>query len=116
MLLPGRVPGYKDSDVKLLPSSTTKARHMGALPAGGSHQLDEGSGVLNIYPALASASPIHCGDEAHERLMLGMPKRIALPSHSAANRPEEEKTTVSTCTYRNILYSRKILPLSPVKF
>ena len=24
MLLPGRVPGYKDSDVKLLPSSTTK--------------------------------------------------------------------------------------------
>ena len=33
----------------------------------------------------------------------------------AANWPEEEKTTVSTCTYRNILYSRKILPLSPVK-
>ena len=24
MLLPGRVPGYKDTDVKLLPSSTTK--------------------------------------------------------------------------------------------
>ena len=24
MLLPGRVPGYKDSDMKLLPSSTTK--------------------------------------------------------------------------------------------
>jgi len=24
MLLPGQVPGYKDSDVKLLPSSTTK--------------------------------------------------------------------------------------------
>ena len=24
MLLPGRIPGYKDSDVKLLPSSTTK--------------------------------------------------------------------------------------------
>ena len=24
MLLPGRVPGYKDSDVNLLPSSTTK--------------------------------------------------------------------------------------------
>ena len=45
---------------------------MGAPLAGGSHQLDEGSGVLDIYPALALA-PIHCGDEAHERLMLHMP-------------------------------------------
>ena len=45
MLLLGRVPGYKDSDVKLLPSSTTKHH----LPPGSSNKPDEGSCIINLH-------------------------------------------------------------------
>ena len=43
-----------------------QARHLGPLLPGSSRRRDEGSGILDIHSALASASPIHRGDEAHE--------------------------------------------------
>ena len=62
MLLPGRVPGYKDSGVKLLPSSTTKhALWELYLQAAASSSMR-----AVAYPtALAAASPQCSGDEAN---------------------------------------------------
>ena len=66
MLLPGRVPGYKDLDVKLLPSSTTKHAIWELYLQVAATSLMRGSGILHIHPAMAAASPIHNGDEANE--------------------------------------------------
>ena len=52
MLLSGRVPGYKESDVKLLASSIIKHT---TLSLGSSDHLDEGSGIPNLHSALAAA-------------------------------------------------------------
>ena len=56
MLLPGRVPGYKESDVKLLASTIIKHTiwELNISP-GSSDHLDEGSGIPNLHSALAAA-------------------------------------------------------------
>ena len=48
------------------PIQHRQARHLGPLLPGSSRRRDESGGILNVHSALASASPIHCGDEAHE--------------------------------------------------
>ena len=63
MILPGRVPGYKRSDIQLLPSSTTKHKvwELYQQISG-----NEASVLLHFYLPLAAA-PSSCGsDEAHE--------------------------------------------------
>ena len=92
MLLPGRVLGYKDSDVKLLPSSTTK------------HSICE------LYLQAAATSLMRA--VAYSTLVMKPMSDLCwvCQQNSSAitrstNRPEEEKSIVSTCTctYTNTL-------------
>ena len=95
MLLPGRVPGYKDSDVKLLPSSTTK------------HAIWE----LYIQAAATSLMRAVAYPTFNQLWRQLLPNVVVMKPMSdlcwvcqqnstaimrSANRPEEEKSTVST--------------------
>ena len=60
VLLPEIVPGYKDSYVKLLPSSTTKHATWELYLQAVANQHDEGSGILHLHPALEAARVSMC--------------------------------------------------------
>ena len=94
MLLPGRVPGYKDSDVKLLPSSTTK------------HAIWE----LYLQAAAASSMRAVAYSTFTDLWRQLLPNIVVMKPMSdlcwvcqqnsaaitrSANRPEEEKSVVS---------------------
>ena len=94
MLLPGRVPGYKDSGVKLLPSSTTK------------HALWE----LYLQAAASSSMRAVAYPTFTQLWRQLLPNVVVMKPMSdlcwvcqqnstaimrAVNRPEEEKSTVS---------------------
>ena len=100
MVLPGHVPGYKSSDIQLLPSSTTK------------HQ------VWELYQQAASAQSMRlvCYATSTSLWRQLLPHVVVMKPMSdlcwmcqknstaitrSANRPEDEKTLVckSTCTY-----------------
>ena len=94
MLLPGRVPGYKDSDVKLLPSSTTK------------HTIWEQyiqAAATTLMRAVAYSTFTHLWRQVLPNVIVMKPMTdmcwISQQNSTAimrsANRPKE-KTTVST--------------------
>ena len=97
MLLPGRVPGYKDSDVKLLPSSTTK-RAIWKL------YLQAAANSVMRAVAYSTFTQIWCQLLPYIVVMKPMSdlcwvcQQNSTAITRAANRPEEEKTIVSTCT------------------
>ena len=72
MLLPGRVPGYKNTDAKLLPSSTTKKINLGALPPSSGGKFNESGRLLHVHESMATTPPKHRGDEADDRPLLGV--------------------------------------------
>ena len=96
MLLPGRVPGYKDSDVKLLPSSTTK-RTIWDLVC----QAAAGS----VMRAVAYSTFTQLWRQLLPYIVVMKPmsdlcwvcQQNSTAITRAANQPEE-KTIVSTCT------------------
>ena len=96
MLLPGRVPGYKDSDVKLLPSSTTK------------HSIWEQyiqAAANSSMRALAYPTFTQLWRQLLPHVLVMKPmsdlcwvcQQNSTAIMRSANRPEEEKSTVSTC-------------------
>lgn len=95
MLLPGRIPGYKSSDIKLLPSSTTK-RSIWEL-----YVESAASGLLRpvgystftrlwrqLLPHIVIMKPMS------DLCWICQQNSTAITR--AANRPEEEKSAVST--------------------
>ena len=97
MLLPGRVPGYKDSDVKLLPSSTTK------------HTIWElyiQAAATSLMRAVAYSTFTQLWRQLLPNVVVMKPmsdlcwvcQQNSTAIMRSANRPEE-KSTVSTCTY-----------------
>ena len=94
ILLPGRVPGYKDSDRQLLPSSTTK-RLVWNVYVEASSQT-----VVRVvkFSTFTSIWRKYC---PHLTVMKPMTDLCAICQENstvvlrAANRPEAEKTTVS---------------------
>ena len=69
---------------------------MGTVSSSSSDRLDENGSLLNIHPALATTPSTHRHHEAHERSLLGCQQNSAAITRSA-NRPEEEKSSVSMC-------------------
>ena len=97
MLLPGRVTGYKDSDVKLLPSSTTK------------HTIWElyiQAAVTSLMRAVSYSTFTQLWRQLLPNVVVMKPmsdlcwvcQQNSTAIMRSANRPEEEKSTVSTCT------------------
>ena len=95
MLLPGRVPGYKDSDVKLLPSSTTK------------HAIWElylQAAATSLMRAVAYSTFIQLWRQLLPSIVVMKPmsdlcwvcQQNSTAIMRSANCPEEEKSTVST--------------------
>ena len=95
MLLPGRVPGYKDTDVKLLPSSTTK------------HSIWEQyiqAAATTLMRAVAYSTFTHLWRQLLPNVIVMKPmsdlcwvcQQNSTAIMRSANRPEEEKSTVST--------------------
>ena len=66
VVLPGRVPGYKSSDILLLPSSTS----VGALPTSSECAINASCELLHFYVQLL---PHDC-DETHERSLVDVPE------------------------------------------
>ena len=62
MVLPGRVPRYKRTDVQLLPSSTGSS----------SREFHDASGLLHLHSVVAGAVALHRSDEAHDRPLLAV--------------------------------------------
>ena len=94
MLLPGRVPGYKDSDVKLLPSSTTKHTiwelYLQAAAASSKHAVAHSIFTQlwrQLLPNIVIMNPM-------SDLCWVCQQNSAAITRSA-NRPEEEKSVVS---------------------
>ena len=95
LLLPGRVPGYKSSDVKLLPSSTTK------------HAIWEmylQAAATSVMRAVASSTFTQLWRQLLPNVVVMKPMSdlcwVYQQNRSAimhANRPEEEKPLVSAC-------------------
>ena len=96
MLLPGRVPGYKDSDVKLLPSSTTK------------HAIWElylQAASTSVMRAVAYSTFTQLWRQLLPNIVVMKPmsdlcwicQQNSTAIMRSANCPEEEKSTVSTC-------------------
>ena len=94
MLLPGRVPGYKDSDVKLLPSSTTK------------HAIWElylQAAATSLMRAVAYSTFTQLWRQLLPNIVVMKPmsdlcwvcQQNSTAITRSANRPEEEKSTVS---------------------
>ena len=89
ILLPGRIPGFKRDDIKLLPSSQSKKvlsvhcckfsfpflilDHLDILQKIMSEFQGVCSSLNNILFILAGTSPIHCCGETNERPLLDMP-------------------------------------------
>ena len=96
MLLPGRVPGYKDSDVKLLPSSTTKRTIW---------ELYLQAAAASVMRAVAYSTFTQLWRQLLPYIVVMKPmsdlcwvcQQNSTAITRAANRPDEEKTTVSTC-------------------
>lgn len=97
MLLPGRVPGYKDTDVKLLPSSTTK------------HAIWEmylKAAATSSMRAVAYSSFTQIWRQLLPNVRVMKPmsdlcwvcQQNSTAIMRSANRPEEEKSAVSTHT------------------
>ena len=86
MLLPGRVPGYEESDVKLLASTIIK------------HTIWElylqAAATISTYLTFTQLWRQRSGDEADERLVSDLSAE-QWSHHAFENRPEEEKSTVS---------------------
>ena len=98
MLLPGRVPGYKSSDVKLLPSSTTK------------HAIWElylQAAATSVMRAVAYSTFTQLWRQLLPHVVVMKPmsdlcwvcQQNSTAIMRAANRPEEEKSIVSECVY-----------------
>ena len=98
MLLPGRVPGYKDSDVKLLPSSTTK------------HAIWElylQAAMISVMRAVAYSTFTQLWRQLLPNIVVMKPmsdlcwvcQQNSTAIMRAANCPEEEKSSVSRCTF-----------------
>ena len=101
MLLPCRVPGYKDSDVKLLPSSTTK------------HTIWEPylqAAAASVMRAVAYSTFTQLWHQLLPYIVVMKPmsdlcwvcQQNSTAITLAANRCEE-KTTVSTCNKRALM-------------
>ena len=95
MLLPGRVPGYKDSDVMLLPSSTTK------------HTIWEQyiqAVATTLMRAVTYSTFTHLWRQLLPNVIVMKPmsdlcwvcQQNSTAIMRSANQPVEEKTTVST--------------------
>ena len=95
MVLPGRVPGYKSSDIQLLPSSTTK------------HQVwqlyQQAAGVESLRPvSYATFTSLWRQLLPHVVVMKPMSdlcwmcQKNSTAITRSSNRPEEEKTLVSS--------------------
>ena len=95
MLLPGQVPGYKDSDVKLLPSSTTK------------HAIWElylQAAATSLMRAVAYSTFTQLWRQVLPNIVVMKPmsdlcwlcQQNSTAIMCSANQPEEEKSTVST--------------------
>ena len=98
MLLPGRVPGYKSSDVKLLPSSTTK------------HAIWElylQAAATSVMRAVAYSTFTQLWRQLLPHVVVMKPmsdlcwvcQQNSTAIMRAANCPEEEKSIVSECVY-----------------
>ena len=96
MLLPGRVPGYKSSDVKLLPSSTTK------------HAIWElylQAAATSVMRAVAYSTFTQLWRQLLPHVVVMKPmsdlcwvcQQNSTAIMRAANRPVEEKSIVSAC-------------------
>ena len=68
-LLPGKVPGYKNTDVKLLPSSTTKKSIQELYLHAAAASLMRAVGYLHdVHESMATTPPKHRGDATDEYL------------------------------------------------
>lgn len=101
MLLPGRVPGYKDSDVKLLPSSTTKHAiwelYLQAAASSSMRAVAYSTFTLlwrQLLPNIVVMKPM-------SDLCWVCQQNSAAITRSA-NRPEEEKSVVSLCCQKDV--------------
>ena len=87
MLLPGRVPGYKDSDVKLLQSSTTK------------HAIWElylQAAVTSLMRVVAYSTSTQCQLLSNIVDLLWACQQNSTATMRSVNHPEEDRSTVST--------------------
>ena len=98
MLLPGRVPGYKDTDVKLLPSSTTKnsiwKQYLQAAANSSMRALAYPTFTQlwrQLLPHILVMKPMSD--------LCWVCQQNSTAIMRSANHPEEEKSTVSTYTY-----------------
>ena len=91
MVLPGRVPGYKSSDIQLLPSSTTKHQVWQL------YQQAVGEESLRpvIYATFTSQLLPHMVVMKPMSDLCWMCQKNSTAITRSSNRPEEEKTLVS---------------------
>ena len=95
MLLPGRVPGYKNSDVKLLPSSTTKR---------GIWELYIQSASSGLLKSVAYSTFTQLWRQLLPHILVMKPmsdlcwicQQNSTAIARSANKPEEEKSAVSS--------------------
>ena len=98
ILLPGRVPGYKSSDVKLLPSSTTK------------HAIWElyiQAAATSVMRAVAYSTFTQLCRQLLPHVVVMKPtsdlcwvcQQNSTAIMCAANRPDEENSIISECVY-----------------
>ena len=75
MILPDHVPGYKSSDIQLLPSSATKCQVWEPYQQATSvDRINAPSELFHLYLPLVAASSSCGGDEINELSMLDVPK------------------------------------------
>ena len=98
ILLPGRIPGYKRTEVQLLPSSTTKRQvwqQYCASTISGNHQQVAYSTFCGLWrrvvPHIMVTKPMS------DLCWICQSNSTAIMR--AANQLEEQKSAVSTCTY-----------------
>ncbi len=65
LLLPGRVPGYSRTDLKLLPSSTSKRGILGSVQCSFREQQYLHSSILHLLQALENSHSLYNLDEAN---------------------------------------------------
>ena len=93
MVLPGRVPGYKSSDIQLLPSSTTKHQVWELYQqatSGGSMRSVSYSSFTSLWRQLLP----HVVVMKPMTDLCWMCQKNSAAITRSANRPEEEKTLV----------------------
>ena len=103
MVLPGRVPGYKRSDIQLLPSSTTKhvvwELYQQAAAAGSTRPV-----CYSMFTSLWRQLLPHVVVMKPMSDLCWICQQNSTAISRSANQPEEEKTLVhntSTCTCRS---------------